>query len=272
MRVFIFGANGMLGSYLTSRLAQAFEVIPLTRSDLDIGACSEAEIKSFIFDQLHVDSSDVIVNASGIIKQRDFDLKELIVVNSVFPNILAAIKKLSDCKVIHITTDCVYSGLKGSYIETDLHDCIDEYGKSKSLGENPTLTTIRTSIIGEEKHNKKSLIEWCISKAGSEINGFKNHYWNGISCLELSKLIEKVIKENLFWNGVRHVHSPNTVSKYELVNIINNVYKLDLKIGALYVNYCNRSLSSVHDTMISNTIETQLDEQSTFYKKDKNEK
>lgn len=264
MKIFIFGSNGMLGNYFKKYLSQHFEVVPLTRKDFDLGKSTEREIKDFIHDSLQVRENDVILNASGIIKQRNFDIKELIAVNSMFPNILSDVKSTIGCKVIHITTDCVFSGNKGKYAETDLHDCLDEYGKSKSLGENKNLTVIRTSIIGEERHNKKSLIAWTMSNKGNEVNGFKNHLWNGVTCLELSKLIQKIINENLFWEGVQHVHSPNTISKCDLLKVLNKVYNLELKIKEVTVEKCDRSLSSSYPQLVTNSIETQVDEQSKF--------
>jgi dTDP-4-dehydrorhamnose reductase len=118
-----------------------------------------------------------------------------------------------ECNVIHITTDCVFSGRGGRYDENSLHDCLDDYGKSKSLGENQNLTIIRTSIIGEEKTNKKSLLEWVKSQKNNLIFGYTNHFWNGVTCLEMSKFIFTLIKEQNYWKGVQHVYSPDIVSK-----------------------------------------------------------
>ena len=106
---------------------------------------------------------------------------------------LAKIKKEHNCQVVHISTDCVFNGKKGNYNEEDDHDCLDVYGKTKSLGENPDLTIIRTSIIGEEITNKRSLVEWVKSNTSKEINGFIKHFWNGVTCLQLAKIIYKII-------------------------------------------------------------------------------
>ena len=105
---------------------------------------------------------------------------------------------------------------------------MSEYGVSKSLGEMCYNTTIiRTSIIGEERKNKYSLLEWVKKHNNNTINGYTNHLWNGVTCLQLAKIINQIINNNIWWKGVRHIFSPNTVSKYELVNIINDVYKLN---------------------------------------------
>lgn len=135
------------------------------------------------------------------------------------------------CQMIHITTDCVFLGKKGNYNEDDLHDETNDYGVSKSLGELCDATIIRTSIIGEELRNKRSLLEWVKSNTHGEINGYDNHHWNGVTCLQLSFIIKDIIENNKFWKGIRHIYSPKSVSKYELVNMINEIYKLNIKVN-----------------------------------------
>jgi dTDP-4-dehydrorhamnose reductase len=228
MKIILFGSNGMLGSYLNSYLKDKYDVLALTRSDIDLSS-DETIIMEFL-DKL-VGKNDIIINAAGVIKQRVFDITDMIKVNSLFPQILAKFKNKRGCKVIHITTDCVFNGGQGKYTEKDSHDSLDEYGKSKSLGENLDICNIRTSIIGEEKNNKKSLIEWVISNKNGTIDGYENHLWNGVTCLELSKFIDKLIGEDLIWEGIKHVFSPNTVSKYELVSDINEIYGLGITIN-----------------------------------------
>jgi len=228
MKILLFGSNGMLGGYIKSYLGKKYYLIPLTRKDLDIGITSEESILDKI--RSLVDKNDVIINSAGIIKQRNYNSIELIKVNSIFPHLLAKIKEEIGCKVIHITTDCVFDGKVGSYQETSFHNCLDEYGKSKSLGENPKVTNIRTSIIGEEKDNKLSLVEWLKSNSGLQINGYTNHIWNGVTCLELCRVIEDVIEKGKYWDGTRHIFSPREISKFELVSIINEIYELNIKI------------------------------------------
>lgn len=241
MRVFIFGSSGMLGGYLTRYLSSYFDVIPVTRKEVDLN-----QDFSLILDRYSFDSSDVIINAAGIIKQRDYSAEELIRVNSLFPHFLSTI----GCNVIHITTDCVFSGKQGSYDEDSSHDCLDDYGKSKSLGECPDLTIIRTSIIGEELNNKKSLIEWVKSNQNSNIKGYLNHFWNGVTCLELAKQIRSIIETDSYWKGVRHYNSPDIVSKYQLVSDINEIYELNNTVTPVMADYCDRSLQSKYLSLI----------------------
>ncbi len=254
-KVFIFGANGMLGNYLKRHLSKFFEVISITKSDINL-----LEDFSIIEQKYNFNSFDVIINAAGIIKQREYSSEELIKVNSMFPHFLSTLK----CNVIHISTDCVFSGKDGEYDEDSLHDCFDDYGKSKSLGENPNLTIIRTSIIGEELHNKKSLLEWVKTNKNTIVNGYINHFWNGITCLELSKQIENIIINSSYWKGVRHYFSPDTVSKYQLVSYINDIYDLNNQVIPSKTTYCDRSLNTKYNSPISLTIKEQILELKEF--------
>jgi dTDP-4-dehydrorhamnose reductase len=259
VRVFVFGSNGMLGRYIHSYFNEKFEVIPLTRKEFDI-SLSFSSVSDYLFNKYNLSADDVIINAAGIIKQRNFCNKQLIAVNSLFPHYLADL----DCNVIHITTDCVFSGLSGRYDENSLHDCLDYYGKSKSLGENESLTVIRTSIIGEEKTNKNSLLEWVRSQENAEVCGYLNHFWNGVTCLELSKFIFNLVQEQDYWKGVRHIFSPDTVSKYELVSYISEIYNLGINIIPKEVEFCDRSLTTIHIPEIAKTIFEQITEMKDF--------
>lgn len=252
MRIVIFGSNGMLGNYLKSYFSKKYEIKTFTRNEIDLTS-DEKNIKKFLFE--NIENNDIIINAAGIIKQRNYNQLELIKVNSIFPHLL---KELSN-KIIHITTDCVFSGNKGSYTESDLHDCVDDYGKSKSLGENKELMIIRTSIIGEEYNNKKSLLEWVKSQENKTIYGYTNHIWNGITCLELCKFIDNTIINNNFWEGVRHIYSPSPVSKYDLISMINNIYGLNINIIKKETDSkCDRSLLSNYKLPLLQNLNEQL--------------
>jgi len=260
-KILILGSNGMLGTYLTKYLSVNHEVIPSTRNDLDLSKITFETLEKYI-DDLGITSSDYILNASGIIKQRNYDEIEMVKINSLLPYFLSAIKEKYNTNIIHFTTDCVYDGDRSLDILLDEncnHTCNDIYGKSKSLGEPENITIIRTSIIGEEKNNKKSLLEWVISQKGQKVMGFKNHLWNGVTCLELSKQVLIMIEDNISWQGVRHFYSPDTVSKLDLVEYINKVYKLNLIIEEVSTdNNCFRNLSSIYKSPITKTIYQQI--------------
>ena len=246
MKVFLFGANGMLGNYVRSYLSQNhIQVIPLTRKDFDLEELSVLSLKKFL-EEKGLGANDVIVNCAGVIPQasKDHELtkRNYYKINSILPIILSMLTT----HMIHVTTDCVFSGATGGYHEYSTHDEINDYGTSKSLGELCDGTIIRTSIIGEELVNKRSLLEWVISNENRTINGYSNHFWNGVTCLQLAKIIYKIINKSLYWNGVRHIYSPTTVSKYELCKMISDIYELNIKVKEFNTDKVDKSLSTIY--------------------------
>jgi len=243
MKIVIFGSTGMLGSYVYKILKNNHNVICIKRDDFDIEKDSWKKLDLIIHNVM--EKNDVIINCAGIIPQKtgQLDYKIYMRVNALFPHKLNEIAIKTNCKFIHITTDCVFDGAKGNYNETDIHTATTLYGVSKSVGEPEEATIIRTSIIGEECLGKKSFIEWVRSNENKTIDGFTNHYWNGVTCLTLANLIKKIIEENLFWIGVRHVFSPEIVTKYDLCKYVNEIYDLNITlIGKEDVNTKNMTL------------------------------
>lgn len=166
----------------------------------------------------------------------------------MFPHQLEKLSFKFNCKVIHVTSDCVYLGDKGNYNENDNSDLFNTYAITKTSGEPDQICTIRTSIIGHEYH-KKHLLEWIILQKNKEINGFTNYIWNGLTCLELSKIIKNIIVNNKFWKGTRHIYSPDSVSKYQLCKYVSDIYDLNIKINEHELsNLVNRTLSGVYPT------------------------
>lgn len=224
MRVFVFGANGMLGHYVVNTLQKEYTVIPVTR---DIFDAMKDDVSVFL---QNISSKDVVINCIGAIPQNQPNPREYIQLNTLFPLQLEQVMKHKGFQFIHITTDCVFDGKKGGYTESDEHTAKDIYGTTKSLGEPKDACVIRTSIIGEELTRKKSLLEWVRSNKGGTISGYTNHLWNGVTCLTLSEIILEIIQKNLYWKGLRHIHSPDSITKYELCKYINDVYDLRITI------------------------------------------
>ena len=252
MKIFIFGSNGMLGNYIKSYLSNTYEIISLTRKDYDLSKLSIDTLTKLLCNKT-IQPDDIVINCAGVIpqasKQRGLNTRLYFTINSLFPVILSQICQKYQAKMIHITTDCVFSGKDGNYNEDSIHDEMNDYGISKSLGELCKATIIRTSIIGEELENKRSLLEWLRKNKGESINGYTNHYWNGVTCLQLSKIINVIIDNELYWEGVRHVYSPKSVSKYDLVQLINIIYTLNITINEYQTEETiDKTLSTIYET------------------------
>lgn len=202
MSVTILGSTGMLGSMMAKALDIDFEV--LNRPELD------AE-RSFTFW-----NDDLIINCMGKIKPYCDDVASAIKVNALFPHTLPG-------GSIQIATDCVYSGKKGQYVETDPHDALDVYGKTKSLGEAPYIHNLRCSIIGPEVKNHLSLLDWFLAQKG-EVNGFTNHLWNGITTLHFARIVQGAIREGIELPPLQHIVPADVVTKAELLEIIAEAY------------------------------------------------
>lgn len=266
MKIVIFGANGMLGRYLYVYLSRTHqcEVIGITRKIFDAYESNILELDNLL-KKLSCDDQTIIINCIGLIPQRTRmetqNTEKFLKVNTMFPILLGTLRSKYFYQYIHITTDCVYDGCKqndnegGNYTELDPPTETNDYGRSKALGELCLGTVIRTSIIGEEIENKKSLLEWAVSQKGKSVKGFDDHRWNGVTCLQLAKIISSMILENNFWLGVRHIYSPNIVTKYELLVIINEIYQLDLNITRHKSDkICDKTLSSIHEDDINSEI------------------
>tara|TARA_R110000822_G_scaffold160404_1_gene300582 strand:+ start:1212 stop:2018 length:807 start_codon:yes stop_codon:yes gene_type:complete len=245
----ILGSTGMLGNAVTKHFSEleGFKVHVTHRGDMTL------KKDSIYFDASQPDfdtlpSVDYVINCIGTIKPfMSSNMPKSIQINAVFPYELAKYYSDKKTKVIHITTDCVFSGDDGNYSEESFHDCRDNYGKSKSLGEPTECMVLRTSIIGREIHKNASLVSWAISQKNKKVNGFTNHFWNGITTNQYAKCCQQIIENNLYETGTRHLFS-NSVSKYELLETISNNLKLDLEISAFEApQSCDRTLGTVHE-------------------------
>ena len=187
---------------------------------------------------------DIIINCIGmLIEESQEDISKAIYINSYFPHLLKSICNKINAKLVHISTDCVFSGDKGSYTETDLPDSNTIYGKTKSLGEitDNTHVTIRTSIIGPElKSNGVSLLDWFLKEKNSEINGYSEAIWSGVTTLELAKIIKIAIDSHI--TGLYHVTNNEKISKYELLKLFNNHINKKFKINKNESIMNNKSL------------------------------
>ncbi len=237
-KVVIIGCTGMLGAITLDSFVQSgdFDVVGTYR---DVGAVEalrksypetefrelDAEAASSEDIDVALDEAEWVVNAAGVIKPYIHDdnpteTQRAINVNSLFPYKLAASAAKSSAKVIQIATDCVYSGRQGKYVESDQHDAIDVYGKTKSLGEAhlDNIVHIRASIIGPELKAHVSLLDWFLSNPkGAEVPGYTNHQWNGVTTLHFAKIAQGIIKNKIAIPHSQHLIPGNTISKANLL-------------------------------------------------------
>ena len=247
MKIIILGKNGMLGNYIFKYLSKYYDVYGVTRDQIDFkdsGSMPEKFQGMFA-----LSDEDLVVNCVGTIKPRCDQLGPInaISINSILPHILANDSTKRGYKLIHPTTDCIYSGKTGNYTEESSMDVTDIYGVSKYMGENENSTNLRVSIIGEEINNKRSLVEWCKTLEGKCANGFTDHHWNGVTCLTYAKIINKMITENIWWKGTRHALSPKAINKYDLVKLITDTFKIKVNLKSVDSgSTCNRTLQTKH--------------------------
>ena len=218
-KILVLGGTGMLGSAVASYFAlrSGYETTVTYRTEGFNFPCTSMRFDA-LSDPLESlpDSYEYVINCIGIIKPfMAVDIISAIKLNSIFPHSVARWCNISGMNFIHITTDCVFSGNKGGYIESDAHDALDDYGKTKSLGECSTnAMVLRTSIIGEEIHKNASLIEWVKSQRGKTVSGFSTHLWNGVTTNEYARVCDMIISSGLYEQGIFHIFAQDDVTKF----------------------------------------------------------
>jgi dTDP-4-dehydrorhamnose reductase len=258
--VLILGATGMLGHALFSALSgrPEFTVFATVRGTdgLDrwfppgllrrIRGGVDAERFDTVVHILEEIRPDVVINCIGVIKQLPLakDPVASITLNALFPHRLARACGEAGIRMIHIGTDCVFSGGKGNYLESDLPDAADLYGRTKLLGEvdSSHCVTLRTSIIGHELSGRHGLIEWFLAQEGSA-RGFARAVFSGLPTVELAGIVAERVIPNEGLTGLYHVSSA-PISKYELLRLVMERYEKRIRIERDEVFVCDRSLDS----------------------------
>ena len=243
-RLLILGGGGMLGHKLWQTALPRLEAKATVRSGarffVERGYPAESVLP-------HVDVSDpnaliravaaarpeVVVNCIGVVKQLAGAKDPLLSVslNALLPHQLADLCHAVGARLIHISTDCVFSGRKGMYRESDPPDAEDLYGRSKLLGEvdRPGALTIRTSIIGRELSTLNGLVEWFLSKRGMKVLGFEKAIFSGVTTNVLSTLILDLIENYPSLSGLFQV-AAEPINKYELLQLLNAAYDAGARI------------------------------------------
>ena len=204
---------------------------------------SEDNIEEFLLDI----NPDIIINTAGVTTRREKEstINQIKFTNSILPNILSSWSEKNDCRLIHFSTDCVFSGEKGNYQDNDKPDALDTYGKTKSLGEvsGTNTLTLRSSMIGFELYNKTELLEWVLSNKNKTINGFSNVIYSGITTTLMSKIVIKIIEDFSDLKGIYNISS-SPISKYSLLKKINDIFDLNIKIESVEYKSSDKSLES----------------------------
>ena len=240
MRILVFGASGMLGHSIMNCFGNHDELQLIgTTTNLNYKTDITSQLLYFNYlEDNNIDkfllkyNPDIIINSLGVVKQnKKIDNKlDSLYLNSIFPNLLAKFSLNEGIRYIHISTDCVFSGIKGDYVENDKPDTLDFYGTTKLLGESLTETSliIRTSLIGHELFNKYGLLEWFLNERDKCL-GFSNAFFSGFTTNQFSQILKKIILEKPNLNGIYHVSS-NKISKYDLLLKIKKIYKKKIEI------------------------------------------
>jgi dTDP-4-dehydrorhamnose reductase len=261
VRVLVLGSNGMAGHVIADVLKKEHNVITLARNNADINM----EITSSNLNQITLKGFDAIINAMGILVNESQQNKEIAnLINTKLPKYLEA--NSGNAKVIHLSTDCVFSGKDGNYNELSDTDGTSDYALTKIAGEidNDKDLTIRTSIIGPELKDGTGLFHWLAKNKNNTVIGFDNHIWNGITTLELAWFlsdvlfyIENIPKTNGL-TGIVHLFS-DTISKYDLLCLINNIFEFNVNINKYNdINDINKTLTTGGARMIKKSLNKQL--------------
>jgi len=254
MKVLILGGTGMLGHQLLQVMSSRFDTFvslrnQSSRSDLFdrqrvIAGVSAEDFDSVVQAFAKV-RPDVVVNCIGVVKQQGAskDPVACLSINSLFPHRLARLCQASGSRLIHVSTDCVFSGKKGNYTESDFPDADDLYGRSKLLGEvqGPGCLTLRTSIIGRELNSQQGLVEWFLSNTGKTVAGYRKAIFSGLTTTALAELIAQLVVQFPDLHGLWHV-AAKPINKYDLLTLVRDTFGVDIKIQADDVFHCDRSL------------------------------
>lgn len=244
MKILVLGASGMLGSAMLRVMGaqEAWSVFGTVRGADP--AVEAAAPRAVLISGVHADQPDslqaafsqarpdVVINCIGLVKQLSNAEDPLVAVpiNTLLPHRLARMCEVAGARLVHVSTDCVFSGKQGNYVESDLADAQDVYGRSKLLGEvdYPHAVTLRTSIIGHELHSAHGLIDWFLSQQ-ARVKGFTEAVFSGLPTCELARVVRDFVIPNPGLHGVYHAAS-EPISKYELLQLVNLIYGKELDI------------------------------------------
>ena len=242
-KVLILGAAGMAGHIITAYLknTSSYDVITIARENQLFIPDFQLDVANFdeLSKVIQQTQPDFIINCIGILnRDAEDNIDKAILINAYLPHYLETITKHTSTQLIHISTDCVFSGTGGNYKESDVKDGKGYYAQSKALGEviNDKDLTIRTSIIGPElKNNGIGLLGWFLKQSG-EVRGYTQAIWSGVTTLELAKYIYSYLQGSRL-SGILHLTNNRPISKFDLLVIIKKVYQLNAISVVPYADY-----------------------------------
>lgn len=225
-KVLILGATGMLGHVVAMRLAEfseKYELITVARDRVVCNPVHFLDVTDFeaLFSLLEIIKPDVVINAVGILNRGFEDPKLPQIINAALPVFLSELGRTLTFQLIHISTDCVFSGSRGNYLETDTPDAQDIYGLSKAQGEriHAEHLVIRTSVIGPEiRRQPIGLFHWFTSQEG-EVAGYDQVFWTGVTTVALADAIMTAIENKT--NGLLHLVNNQSISKRDLLEMMH---------------------------------------------------
>ncbi len=265
-RVLVLGASGMLGNAMLRLFAQSpqHNVVGSVRSASAL-ASLEPTLRPLVVAGVDVENfdsltalfanvrPDVVINCIGLVKQlaEADDPLVALPVNALLPHRLARLCSLAKARLVHVSTDCVFSGSKGMYTEQDEPDAKDLYGRSKLLGEvnYPHAVTLRTSIIGHELGSAHGLVGWFLAQQGS-VKGFRCAVFSGLPTVELARVIRDIVIPQPVLRGVHHV-SAAPINKFDLLTLVAQVYGKKIDIVPDEKLVIDRSLDSTRFRMLT---------------------
>jgi dTDP-4-dehydrorhamnose reductase len=249
MKILVLGGSGMLGHKMVQVIAEKHKVFYTTRLPLAETIREQLndsiELSNFnalnaqeVVNVIKASDFDAVINCIGVVKQLTDSSSVLnIQLNSLLPHVIADVCKSEGVRFIHISTDCVFSGKKGNYVEGEDEDAQDLYGRSKLLGEvtEPSLT-LRTSIIGHELNTNHSLVDWFLNQS-ENVNGYANAIYSGVSTIQLAKIVLLIIEKHENMCGLYHVAS-KPINKFSLLGLIKDKYNHTITINK-YLDFIN---------------------------------
>jgi len=287
--ILVLGATGEFGNGIFQSLLKYkdFEVFGTAKND-EASLYFDSKVAAKVFNFVQIENEpklieifnqikpDVVINCVGLIKQvmGEFDAPKAIFMNALFPHKLASLCGLMGARLIHFSTDCVFSGKKGNYKEIDASDAEDVYGKTKYLGEIsnlPHVITIRTSIIGHSYDNHLQLVDWFLAQK-DKTKGYTKVIYSGLPTVEMGRILAEYIIPNHRVKGLYQVSS-DPISKYDLLKLIAKEYGKKIEIEPYESAVSDRSLDSTKFRKISGymppTWSVLVKKMHQYYKKDK---